>query len=338
MSKKCLITGITGQSGSYLAELLLDKGYDVHGMIRRSSSFNTGRIDHIYDKVHLHYGDMTDSLSIDDMMYKIKPDYIFNLAAQSHVAVSFNLPEYTAQTDGIGTLRILEAMKKHVPNSRLYQASTSELFGKVLETPQNEMTPFNPVSPYAIAKQYAFNMVKNYRNSYNMFASNGILFNHESPRRGETFVTKKITHGLVNWLKTGIPVRLGNLDSRRDWGYAPEYCEAMIKIIEHNEPDDFVIATGESHSNREFIEEAFQYLKCGKLNWERKGTDEKALDENGNIVIEIDPKYFRPAEVDLLLGDPTKAKQILGWEAKTKFKDLVKLMMDYDFFNKEIKS
>lgn len=331
MSKKCLITGITGQSGSYLAELLLERGYEVHGMIRRSSSFNTGRIDHIYDQIHLHYGDMTDSLSIDDMMYKIKPDYIFNLAAQSHVAVSFNLPEYTAQTDGIGTLRILEAMKKHVPDSRLYQASTSELFGKVLEIPQNEKTPFNPVSPYSIAKQYAFNMVKNYRTSYGMFASNGILFNHESPRRGETFVTKKITHGLVNWIKTKQPIHLGNLNSRRDWGYAREFCEAMIKIIEHTSPDDFVIATGEAHSNKEFIEEACKYVNID-IEWRGEGIDEIGVDKNSGdaIVIQVDPKYFRPAEVDLLLGDPTKAKEILGWEAKTKFKDLVKLMMEHD--------
>lgn len=735
MSKKCLITGITGQSGSYLAELLLVKGYDVHGMIRRSSSFNTGRIDHIYDKVHLHYGDMTDSLSIDDMMYKIKPDYIFNLAAQSHVAVSFNLPEYTAQTDGIGTLRILEAMKKHVPESKLYQASTSELFGRVLETPQSEKTPFNPVSPYAIAKQYAFNMVKNYREAYDMFASNGILFNHEtmvdftpmifkegnegeidikpiseivkfhtkdnsdintidlkyqetevtkdlyiwdinnwtkvkfascyphdvynnnkkprylisknsaymgtsshvcimenekekkisdikigdkvniinypkiegkniiseieseflgflvgdgnkniiknnlkltgkktqfldkyadlwiklggdvykyqcvsgfntnekiwqytlngnknwinkytldiydenhkkrvpkiilnsnkeiqnafligynnadglkknksvynfknfktnsatlaagllfllnnttkqeyninvenifkfgenrlyysinilsdsnkgqnhknsihnyetilnllnlgysqrrifretnisrtfikkvkngyvpnnkhhleipnntikkiiemddydgwfydletesgtfhagigqghvhnSPRRGETFVTKKITRGLVDWLKTKDPIHLGNLNAKRDWGYAPEYCEAMIKIIDHSEPDDFVIATGEAHSNKEFVEEACKYVNID-IEWRGEGIDEIGVDKRSGdaIVIQVDPKYFRPSEVDLLLGDPSKAKRILGWEAKTKFKDLVKLMMESD--------
>jgi GDPmannose 4,6-dehydratase len=331
--KKCLITGITGQSGSYLAELLLEKNYEVHGMIRRSSSFNTARIEGIYDRVHLHYGDMTDSLSIDNIIQNIKPNYIYNLAAQSHVATSFNLPEYTAQTDGIGTLRILEAMKKHTPKAKFYQASTSELFGKVLETPQNEKTPFNPVSPYAIAKQYAFNMVQNYRNSYGMFASNGILFNHESPRRGETFVTKKITRGLVKWMKTGIPIKLGNLNSQRDWGYAPEYVEAMWMILQQDRPDDFVIATGECHSNKEFIEEACKYIGVD-IQWNGVGLFEKGIDKNtGKTVILTDQKYFRPSEVDVLLGDPSKAKKILGWEAKVKFKELVKIMMEHDLKN-----
>lgn len=333
MRKKCLITGITGQSGSYLAELLLEKNYEVHGMIRRSSSFNTARIENIYDKIHLHYGDMTDSLSIDNIIQNIKPCYIYNLAAQSHVATSFNLPEYTAQTDGIGTLRILEAMKKHTPKAKFYQASTSELFGKVLETPQNEKTAFNPVSPYAIAKQYAFNMVQNYRNSYGLFASNGILFNHESPRRGETFVTKKITKGLVKWTKTGIPIRLGNLNSQRDWGYAPEYVEAMWMILQQDIPDDFVIATGECHSNKEFIEEACKYINVD-IQWEGKGLFEKGIDKNtGKTVILTDQKYFRPSEVDILLGDPSKAKKTFGWEAKVKFKELVKIMIEHDLKN-----
>jgi GDPmannose 4,6-dehydratase len=331
--KKCLITGITGQSGSYLAEFLLEKNYEVHGMIRRSSSFNTDRIENIYDKIHLHYGDMTDSLSIDNIIQNVKPNYIYNLAAQSHVATSFYLPEYTAQTDGIGTLRILEAMKKHTPKARFYQASTSELFGRVLETPQNEKTPFNPVSPYAIAKQYAFNMVQNYRNSYGLFASNGILFNHESNRRGETFVTKKITKGLVKWLKTGIPIRLGNLNSQRDWGYAPEYVEAMWMILQHDSPDDFVIATGECHSNKEFIEEACKYINVDIL-WKGKGLFEKGIDKKTNkTVIITDSIYFRPCEVDVLLGDPSKAKNVLGWESKVKFKELVKIMMEHDLAN-----
>mgnify|MGYP001485712674 CR=1 FL=1 len=332
--KKALITGITGQSGSYLAELLLEKGYEVHGMIRRSSSFNTGRIDHIYDKLNLHYGDMTDSLSLDEIIHKIHPDEIYNLAAQSHVQVSFFLPEYTAQVDGVGTLKIIESMKKHTPNCKFYQASTSELFGKVLEIPQTEKTPFNPKSPYAVAKLYAFNIAKNYRESYNLFISNGILFNHESPRRGETFVTKKITHGLVNWTKTKAPIHLGNLNAKRDWGYAKDYVYGMWLMLQQDKPDDFVIATGESHSNREFIEEACKYVNID-IQWIGSGVDEIGVDRNSGdaVVIQVDPKYFRPSEVDLLLGDPTKAKNILGWEPKVKFKDLVKLMMEYDLKN-----
>ena len=332
--KKALITGITGQCGSYLAELLLEKGYDVHGTIRRSSSINTSRIDHIYSHLKLYYSDMTDSLSLDSVLQQIKPDEIYNLAAQSHVAVSFQLPEYTAQTDAVGTLRIIESMKKHVPQSKFYQASTSELFGKVLETPQTEKTPFNPISPYAIAKQFAFNIIKNYRESYNLFACNGILFNNESPRRGETFVTKKITKGLVNWYKTGIPIKLGYIDSKRDWGFSKEYVYGMWLMLQQDKPDDFILSTNETHTIREFIEESFKYLEKGKLTWIGSGVDEKGVDENGNVVIEIDPKYFRPSEVQLLLGDSTKAKNILGWEAKTKFKELVKIMMEYDLKNK----
>jgi GDPmannose 4,6-dehydratase len=328
--KKALITGVTGQSGSYLAELLLEKGYEVHGIIRRSSSFNTGRIDHIFDKLCLHFGDMTDSLSLDNIVNLINPDEIYNLAAQSHVQVSFSLPEYTAQTDAVGTLRLLEAMKKHAPACKFYQASTSELFGRVLETPQKETTPFNPVSPYGIAKLYAFSIVKNYRESYNLFALNGILFNHESERRGHTFVTKKISEGLVNWSKTDIPIKIGNLDAKRDWGYAKDYVYGMYLMLQQDKPDDFVLATGECHSVREFIEEACKYIEVDIL-WLNSGKDEIGIDKkSGKVVVEIDAKYFRPTEVDLLLGDATKAKTILGWEPQVKFKELVKLMMLHD--------
>lgn len=328
---KILCTGITGQDGSYLAEKLLEQGHEVHGIIRRSSSFNTERIDHIFDRLHLHYGDVTDSLCIDDIICKIKPDRIYNLAAQSHVQISFYLPLYTANTDGLGTLIILEAVKKHCPECRIYNATTSELFGKVQETPQKETTPFYPRSPYGVSKLYSYWISKNYREAYGMFISNGILFNHESERRGGNFVTKKITTGLRNWYLTGNPIKLGNLDSKRDWGYAPEYCDAMIKILEHTEPDDFVISTGECHSNREFIEEAFKYLNRGKIKWVGSGLNEKGVTEDGNVVvIETDQKYLRPAEVELLVGDSSKAKTVLGWEAKTKFKDLVKIMMEHD--------
>ena len=328
---KILITGITGQDGSYLSEKLLEQGHEVHGVIRRSSSFNTSRIDHIFNKLILHYGDVTDSLSIDDIICKVKPDRIYNLAAQSHVQISFSLPLYTAQTDGLGTLVILEAVRKHCPECRIYNATTSELFGKVQEIPQSETTPFYPRSPYGVSKLYSFWISKNYRESYDMFISNGILFNHESPRRGGNFVTKKITMGLSSWIKTRIPIHLGNLDSKRDWGFAPEYCEAMIRIIEHEVPDDFVIATGEAHSNREFVEEACKYINVD-IEWQGEGENEIGVDKNtGNaIVVQVDPKYFRPSEVDLLLGDPTKAKEVLGWEPKTKFKELVKLMMEHD--------
>jgi GDPmannose 4,6-dehydratase len=327
---KILCTGITGQDGSYLAEKLLAQGHEVHGIIRRSSSFNTGRIDHIFNKLTLHYGDVTDSLSIDDIICKVKPDRIYNLAAQSHVQISFNLPLYTAQTDGLGTLVILEAVRKHCPSCRIYNATTSELFGKVQETPQKETTSFYPRSPYGVSKLYSFWISKNYREAYNMFISNGILFNHESERRGGNFVTKKITQGLVNWKKTGEPIYLGNLDSSRDWGYAPEYCDAMIKIIEHTEPDDFVVSTGESHTNREFIEESCKHIDT-ELEWIGTGQDEIGIDKkSGKIVIKVDEKYFRPSEVDLLLGDYSKIKKVLGWEPTTKFKELVRIMMAYD--------
>ena len=334
MDKKIiLIAGVTGQDGSYLAEKLLEQGHEVHGIIRRSSSFNTERINHIFSKLHLHYGDVTDSLNIDDIISKVKPDRIYNLAAQSHVQISFFLPLYTAQTDGLGTLLIIEAVRKHCPECRIYNATTSELFGKVQETPQKETTPFYPRSPYGVAKIYSFWISKNYREAYNMFISNGILFNHESERRGGNFVTKKITQGLVKWLKTGEPIHLGNIDSSRDWGYAPEYCDAMIKIIEHSEPDDFVVSTGESHTNREFIEEASKYIGV-EIEWKGKGKDEIGIDKKtGKTVIQIDEKYFRPSEVDLLLGDSTKAKTILGWEPKVKFKELIKIMMEYDLKN-----
>ena len=328
--KKVLITGITGQDGSYLAELLLEKGYEVHGIIRRSSSFNTGRIDHIYSQLHLHYGDMTDSLSLDNIVNLIKPDEIYNLGAQSHVHVSFSLPEYTAQTDAVGSLRLIEAMKKHVPNCKFYQASTSELYGKVLETPQTEKTQFNPVSPYAIAKQYAFNIIKNYREAYGIFTCNGILFNHESERRGETFVTKKITTGLCNWKKTGTIIRIGNLDAKRDWGYAKDFVYGMWLMLQQDKPDDFILATGECHSVREFIKECCKYIDVD-IHWDGKGVEERGFDKNtGKVIVEVDSKYFRPTEVELLLGDPTKAKQILGWEPKVKFKELVKIMMEHD--------
>jgi len=334
MNKKIiLITGITGQDGSYLAEKLLEQGHEVHGIIRRSSSFNTSRINHIFDSLQLHYGDVTDPLSIDDIIRKVKPDRIYNLAAQSHVQISFFLPLYTANTDGLGTLIILEAVKKHCPQCRIYNATTSELFGKVHEIPQKETTPFHPRSPYGVAKLYSYWISKNYRESYNMFISNGILFNHESERRGGNFVTKKITQGLVKWSKTGEPIHLGNIDSSRDWGYAPEYCDAMIKIIEHSEPDDFVIATGESHTNREFIEEACKHINV-QVEWKGSGENEIGIDKKtGRTIIQIDSKYFRPLEVDLLLGDPSKAKSILGWESKIKFKELVKIMMEYDLIN-----
>jgi len=333
--KKILLAGITGQDGSYLAELLLEKGCEVHGIIRRSSSFNTQRIEHIYHNPNLilHYGDMTDSLSLDNIVFKVKPDEIYNLAAQSHVGTSFFIPEYTGQVDGLGTLKLLEAMRKHVPNSKFYQASTSELFGRVLETPQKETTPFNPVSPYAIAKQYSFNICKNYRESYNMFISNGVLFNHESERRGETFVTRKITIGLANWYKNGVPIELGNLDSKRDWGYAPDYVEGMYQIMQHDTADDFILATNETHTIREFVNEACKYIDVD-AEWSGEGKDEILVDKKtGKIIVKLNPKYLRPAEVDILLGDPTKAKEILGWEPKVKFYELVKIMMIHDLKN-----
>jgi GDPmannose 4,6-dehydratase len=337
--KKALITGITGQDGSYLCELLLEKGYEVHGMIRRSSSFNTGRIDHLYNdkdiynkKLHLHYGDLTDSSNLNRLLERVKPDEIYNLAAQSHVKVSFEVPEYTAEVDGIGTLRFLDAIKETGLPTKFYQASTSELYGKVIETPQTEKTPFYPRSPYAVAKLYGFWIIKNYREAYNIFASNGILFNHESPRRGETFVTRKITRA-VSRIKCGLQesVSLGNMDAKRDWGYAPEYCEGMWRILQHELPDDFVLATNETHTIREFAELAFRELDM-ELEWKGKGEEEIGLEKStGRTLVKVDPRYYRPTEVDLLLGDPAKAKQELGWEPKTKFKDLVKLMVRADY-------
>jgi len=336
--KKAMITGITGQDGSYLCELLLGKGYEVHGMVRRSSSFNTGRIDHLYndpcvygEKLFLHYGDLTDSSNLNRLIERVQPDEIYNLAAQSHVKVSFEVPEYTAEVDGIGTLRFLDAIKETGLPTKFYQASTSELFGKVVETPQTEKTPFYPRSPYAVAKLYGFWIIKNYREAYNIFASNGILFNHESPRRGETFVTRKITRA-VSRIKCGLQesLSLGNMDAKRDWGYAPEYCEGMWRILQNDVPDDFVLATNETHSIREFAELAFRELDM-ELEWYGEGEDEIGLEKStGRTLVKVDPRYYRPTEVDLLLGDPSKAKRELGWEPRTKFKDLVKLMVTAD--------
>jgi GDPmannose 4,6-dehydratase len=336
--KKALITGITGQDGSYLAELLLEKGYEVHGIIRRSSSFNTGRIDHLYKDLHLnnvklflHYGDLSDGSNISRIIEKIKPDEIYNLAAQSHVKVSFDVPKYTADVTGVGTLRILDAIKESGIKTKFYQASTSELFGLVQETPQKETTPFYPRSPYGCAKLYSYWITINYRESYGLYACNGILFNHESPRRGETFVTRKITRGLARILAGKDDcLYLGNLDSKRDWGYAKDYVEGMWLMLQQKKPDDFVLATGKMHSVREFIAEACKTAGV-KLKWKGKKEKEVGIDENtGKIIIRIDPKYYRPAEVDLLLGDPSKATKKLKWKAKTKFSDLVKMMMEYD--------
>jgi GDPmannose 4,6-dehydratase len=336
--KRALITGITGQDGSYLAELLLKKGYEVHGLIRRSSSFNTGRIDHIYRDPHesgvrllLHYGDLNDASSLNRVLRDVKPDEIYNLGAQSHVRVSFDVPEYTGDVVALGAVRILEAIRETGLNTRFYQASSSELYGKVVETPQRETTPFYPRSPYACAKAYAYYITVNYRESYDLFACNGILFNHESPRRGETFVTRKITRAVAR-IKLGMQpcLYLGNLDAKRDWGYAGDYVELMWMMLQQSEPDDYVIATGETHAVREFAERAFARLDM-KLQWQGSGVHEKGIDaKTGKIVIEIDPKYFRPTDVDLLLGDPTKAKTKLGWEPKVTFEALVNMMVDAD--------
>jgi GDPmannose 4,6-dehydratase len=339
--KKALITGITGQDGSYLAEFLLEKGYEVHGIVRRASNLNKFRIDHLYNNkdifeksLFFHYGDMTDAISIFNIISEVKPDEIYNLAAQSHVRISFEIPETTANSDALGTLRLLEAVKNLglIKKTKIYQASTSELYGKILETPQSEKTPFYPRSPYGIAKLYAFWIMKNYREAYNMFACNGILFNHESDRRGFNFVTRKITLGLSR-IKLGKQkvLELGNLDSRRDWGYAKEYVEAMWLMLQQDKPEDIVIATGETHSVREFIEACCKELEI-RLKWEGKGIDEIGIDENsGKTIIKINSYFFRPAEVDILLGDPKKAREKLGWEAKIKFEDLVKLMVKSDF-------
>lgn len=345
MRKVALITGITGQDGSYLAEFLIEKGYEVHGIMRRSSSFNTGRIEHLYlDEwvrdmkqkrlVNLHWGDMTDSSSLIRIISDIHPTEIYNLAAQSHVKVSFDVPEYTAEADAVGTLRLLEAVRicGLEKTCRIYQASTSELFGKVQEVPQKETTPFYPRSPYGVAKQYGFWITKNYRESYGMFAVNGILFNHESERRGENFVTRKITLAAAR-IAQGYQDKLylGNLDSLRDWGYAKDYVECMWLILQHDTPEDFVIATGEMHSVREFATLTFKYLGI-ELKWEGSGVNERGVDAaTGRVLVEVDPKYFRPCEVDKLLGDPTKAKTLLGWNpTKTPFEELVRIMVEHD--------
>ena len=365
--KRALITGITGQDGSYLTELLLKKGYEVHGIIRRSSSFNTGRIDHLYNdkeilnkKLFLHYGDLVDTSNLNRLLEKIEPDEIYNLAAQSHVKVSFEVPDYTAQVDALGTLRFLDAIREvGLRKVKFYQASTSELYGKVREIPQNEKTPFYPRSPYGVAKLYGYWIIVNYREAYNIFASNGILFNHESPKRGETFVTRKITRA-ASRIAAGLQSKLllGNMEAKRDWGYAPEYCEGMWKILQHKKADDFVLATGETKTVREFAVQAFSNLGI-EISWTGKGEKEtgkiKSIDldkakkligyssnkkdyikdfsvklRKGDTIIGIDPNYYRPTEVDLLIGDPKKAAKELSWKAKTKFEDLVKLMIKSD--------
>lgn len=347
-SKVALITGITGQDGSYLAEFLIDKGYEVHGLLRRSSSFNTGRIEHLYldewvrdmkkDRlVNLHWADMTDSSSLIRVIGEVKPTEIYNLAAQSHVKVSFDVPEYTADTNALGTLRLLEAVRicGLAKSCRIYQASTSELFGKVQEIPQRETTPFYPRSPYAVSKLYGFWIMKNYRESYGMYCCNGILFNHESERRGENFVTKKITLAAARIVKClQDKLYLGNLDARRDWGYAPDYVQCMWLMLQQEEPDDFVIATGEYYSVRDFATLAFHHAGI-ELEWKDKGMNEKGIDKaTGKVLVEVDPKYFRPADVEQLLGDPSKAKEKLGWNPRqTSFEELVKRMTEYDLKN-----
>ncbi|ADQ41884.1 GDP-mannose 4,6-dehydratase [Caldicellulosiruptor acetigenus I77R1B] len=343
--KRALITGITGQDGAYLAEFLLEKGYEVHGLKRRSSLINTQRINHLYEepqtpgrRFYLHYGDMTDSTNLIRVIQEVQPDEIYNLAAQSHVKVSFESPEYTANADALGTLRILEAIRilKLADKTRFYQASTSELFGKAAEVPQRETTPFYPRSPYAAAKVYAYWITVNYREAYGIFASNGILFNHESPIRGETFVTRKITRAVAR-IKLGLQEKLylGNLDAIRDWGYAKDYVRAMWMILNHSEPDDFVIATGEGHSVREFVEKAFKVVDI-EIEWLGRGVDEKGIDaKTGRVLVEIDPRYFRPTEVDILIGDSTKARKILGWEPTVTFEQLVKIMVESDLLEAE---
>ncbi|MGQ9798848.1 MAG: GDP-mannose 4,6-dehydratase [Ignavibacterium sp.] len=364
---KALITGITGQDGSYLTELLLEKGYEVHGIIRRSSSFNTGRIDHLYEnpdilnkKLFLHYGDLVDTSNLNRLLEKIQPDEIYNLAAQSHVKVSFEIPDYTAQVDALGTLRFLDAIREvGLKQVKFYQASTSELYGKVQEVPQSEKTPFYPRSPYGVAKLYGYWIIVNYREAYNLFACNGILFNHESPRRGETFVTRKITRAAAR-IAAGLQsdLALGNLNAKRDWGYAPEYCEGMWRILQHEKADDFVLATGETHTVREFADLTFRHLGI-ELEWTGEGVDEVGKIKNinldkakslvgfdidkertradfttklkkGDVLVRVNPTYYRPTEVDLLIGDSSKAEKLLGWKAKTKFSDLVEIMIKAD--------
>jgi GDPmannose 4,6-dehydratase len=330
--KVALITGITGQDGSYLTELLLQKGYEVHGIVRRASLINTDRIDHVYNSINLHYGDLTDSTNLVRVIQQVQPDEIYNLGAQSHVKVSFEMPEYTGMVDGLGTLRILEAVRLlgMEKKTRIYQASTSEMFGKVQEIPQTETTPFYPRSPYGVAKVYGYWIVKNYRESYGLHASSGILFNHESSRRGETFVTRKITRGLSR-ISTGVQdvLYLGNLNAKRDWGHAKDFVEAMWLMLQQNEPDDYVIATGKQYSVKEFVEAAAPYFGMN-IVWRYSGVDEVGIDKTtGRVVIKVDPKYFRPAEVETLLGDASKAKKQLGWEPKISFEQLVEDMCIY---------
>ena len=344
--KKTLISGITEQDGSYLTELLLEKGYEVHGIIRRASSFNTFRIDHLYKdesilnkSLFLHYGDLTDSSNLNRLVEKIQPSEIYNLGAQSHVQVSFEVPEYTGEVDAIGTLRFLDAIRKTGIETKFYQASTSELYGKAQETPQNEKTPFYPRSPYAAAKLYAHWITINYREAYDLFACNGILFNHESERRGKTFITRKISVAVAKII-LGLQdtLYIGNLDANRDWGYAPEYCEGMWRMLQADKPDDYVLATGETHSVREFVEESFEVFG-EEIEWEGKGVKEKGiLKSSGNVVVEIDARYFRPTEVEYLLGDPTKAKKELGWVPKVTFKDLVSIMVNADYQKQKVRN
>jgi len=338
MKKKALITGITGQDGSYLAELLLKKGYEVHGIIRKASTFNTSRIDHIidnpqkYPKFKWHWGDISDSSMINYVLRTVKPDEIYHLAAQSHVGVSFDLPEYTGNISGLGTVRLLEGIRENGMETKFYQASSSEMFGKVQEMPQKETTPFYPRSPYAAAKVYAYWITINFREAYNLFACNGILFNHESPRRGETFVTRKITRAAAK-IKLGLQDKLylGNLNAKRDWGYAPEYCEGMWMILQQDKPDDFVMATGETHTVREFCELAFKKLDI-ELEWTGKNENEKGIDKKtGKVIIEVDPRYYRPTEVDILIGDASKAKEKLGWKPKVRFEELINIMVKADW-------
>lgn len=336
--KKALITGITGQDGSYLTELLLEKGYEVHGIIRRASNFNTQRIDHLYKDLHqkdnkliLHYGDLSESTLIDRLIRQIQPDEVYNLGAQSHVQVSFEIPEYTSDIVALGTLRLLEAIRNYQPDAKFYQASSSEMFGKVVETPQKETTPFYPRSPYAVAKVFGHWITVNYRESFDIFACSGILFNHESPRRGNTFVTKKITRGLAR-VKLGVEdcLYLGNLEAKRDWGYAKDYVEGMWMMLQHDKADDYVLATGETHTVRSFVEKVAKILEFD-LEWQGTGLDEVGVDKkSGKTIVRIDEKYFRPAEVDLLLGDPSKAKKVLGWEPKTSLEELAKIMTEAD--------
>jgi len=338
MNKKALITGVTGQDGSYLLELLLEKGYEIHGIIRRSSSFNTGRIDHIInnelynDRFFFHHGDVTDASNLNRLLEKICPDEVYNLAAQSHVKVSFDLPDYTAQVDALGTLRFLDAIKETQIQTKFYQASTSELYGKVQEKPQTEKTPFYPRSPYGVAKLYGFWIIVNYREAYNLFACNGILFNHESPRRGETFVTRKITRAACK-IKEGLEesLSLGNLNAKRDWGFAPEYCEGMWRMLQQDIPDDYILATGETNTVRKFVELTFNELGI-KIDWQGKGDKEVGINvETGKIIVKVDPKYYRPTDIDMLVGDASKARKKLNWKPKTNLEDLVKIMVKSDW-------